>query len=674
MKFMLNVVRHQASVSPTPLLEKVGKKKKSQTMTKPKPKSQGPEASGVPPKLTKGKKKTKPKKTSLIQTTLKLTHEKEPSEATDTSQSVSSGHVPSPQDTKGNIQPAVTGPHNSPPKNENGKSKLLPKAQNTDPQDSEVADPDHNKGKTSSEVELDTQPPIQSFKDFKFLMEDFKVDLKELSDEEVYEVGDEMEDAFPLNTEPESSKLVKEKAKKSKESELSLNPSNSESSSASLSFKPYDNYMPITGRFLARTLQGFSKVLYAQVAEDNWEKHEEAILHQDKAQHVEEINKILTNLKEVQDVGKDDPAMNSKEVVNTYKQISTNLVNLTELIKEANILGLRNSLEAIQNIVNALAARHETLANSYRYLAWNVSPRLTKIKLNQESIKSDLASLKDDTSDIKTMMVEIFYAFKGQPFSASSCSVPQPTFAITNVNKIVGGSSAHIASISLFVLSPKPSPERKDEEEKETPYHTEGVQEDMTIIPTIPYPTTLITLEAQVTELTAQPITKESRSSQITPRVAKGKGIVGEDDPSPPKLVKDSREVRIDPDGPVLIDREVDGKIILIPNDQLQIYLDKKEQTERAMNEAEVQIKGTKDFSKHQDAHLKVLTRARSEKLKYFNFGDVGISEWDELSVIIPKKKNKVISELMTSLSDKYEILKKIPSELRLNLALPLLE
>ncbi|GJU35900.1 hypothetical protein Tco_1184254 [Tanacetum coccineum] len=45
-----SVVNHQASVSPTPLLKKLGKKKKSQTMTKPKTKSQGPEDSIIPPK------------------------------------------------------------------------------------------------------------------------------------------------------------------------------------------------------------------------------------------------------------------------------------------------------------------------------------------------------------------------------------------------------------------------------------------------------------------------------------------------------------------------------------------------------------------------------------------------------------------------------------------------
>ncbi|GJV75097.1 hypothetical protein Tco_1506681 [Tanacetum coccineum] len=192
---------------------------------------------------------------------------------------------------------------------------------------------------------------------------------------------------------------------------------------------------------------------------------------------------------------------------------------------------------------------------------------------------------------------------------------------------------------------------------------------------------------------------------------------------------------------------KVDGKIIQIPNDQLQEYIDKKERMERAMNEAQlsepvikkvaakivskakVQIKVTKNFIKHQDAHFKVLTRAHIEKLqqkaalrkkrfdqyvwttndrlkpekitdifihpntkpvtitvyrnndprnfdvhKNFKFGDFDISEWFKLSVIIPKKKNKMVSELMTSLRNKYERLKQIPGELGLILSLPIPE
>ncbi|GJX32939.1 hypothetical protein Tco_0242794 [Tanacetum coccineum] len=50
----------------------------------------------------------------------------------------------------------------------------------------------------------------------------------------------------------------------------------SESYSCSKTFKPYENYMPITKRQLVRNIQHISEVLYAQVVKDHWEKHEEA--------------------------------------------------------------------------------------------------------------------------------------------------------------------------------------------------------------------------------------------------------------------------------------------------------------------------------------------------------------------------------------------------------------
>ncbi|GKA97092.1 hypothetical protein Tco_0824986 [Tanacetum coccineum] len=85
-EYMLSVVNHQALVSPTSSLEKVSKKKKSQTVTKHKPKLQCHEASGVPPK------------------------------AMDTSHSVSSRQSIDPQDTAGNKQPIVNGLPSTQPK------------------------------------------------------------------------------------------------------------------------------------------------------------------------------------------------------------------------------------------------------------------------------------------------------------------------------------------------------------------------------------------------------------------------------------------------------------------------------------------------------------------------------------------------------------------------------
>ncbi|GJZ14629.1 hypothetical protein Tco_0550306 [Tanacetum coccineum] len=58
-----------------------------------------------------------------------------------------------------------------------------------------------------------------------------------------------------------------------------------------------------------------------------------------------------------------------------------------------------------------------------------------------------------------------------------------------------------------------------------------------------------------------------------------------------------------------------------------------------------------------------------------FKFGDFGISEWDELSVIIPTKKNWVVSKTDGSAeSTCMKGLKKVLCERRLNLALPLPE
>ncbi|GJZ52769.1 hypothetical protein Tco_0607654 [Tanacetum coccineum] len=53
-----------------------------------------------------------------------------------------------------------------------------------------------------------------------------------------------------------------------------------------------------------------------------------------------------------------------------------------------------------------------------------------------------------------------------------------------------------------------------------------------------------------------------------------------------------------------------------------------------------------------------------------FNFTDFGITELDELGPIIQKKKNSIVKDLMTSLSKRYERLKKIHEELGIQSAL----
>ncbi|GKB09297.1 hypothetical protein Tco_0837609, partial [Tanacetum coccineum] len=84
---------------------------------------------------------------------------------------------------------------------------------------------------------------------------------------------------------------------------------------------------------------------------------------------------------------KEDTELQSKveQVTETYRQSSTNLTNLTTMLREENVPSVMTNLEAIQNTLNSKNAHHTTLAESYKYLVWNMGPRLTKIEETQSS-------------------------------------------------------------------------------------------------------------------------------------------------------------------------------------------------------------------------------------------------------------------------------------------------
>ncbi|GJR19567.1 hypothetical protein Tco_0968094 [Tanacetum coccineum] len=88
------------------------------------------------------------------------------------------------------------------------------------------------------------------------------------------------------------------------------------------------------------------------------------------------MNTILIKLHTLQEVVKEDLALNAKVleatdayinnsanltklnthikgVIKTYQHSSSNLLSLAEMLREANVIGLMHTLEAIQNTVNA---------------------------------------------------------------------------------------------------------------------------------------------------------------------------------------------------------------------------------------------------------------------------------------------------------------------------------
>nr|GEW84348.1 hypothetical protein [Tanacetum cinerariifolium] len=113
---------------------------------------------------------------------------------------------------------------------------------------------------------------------------------------------------------------------------------------------------------LVRQLQGISKVLYAQAAKDNWEKQYENtnaslinygnFITKFKSDHVTGLNMILTNIKEVQDVIKEDHALKKKvlEAAEAYIKNSTNITELLSLVKNFDSLGFKSIVESLQAV------------------------------------------------------------------------------------------------------------------------------------------------------------------------------------------------------------------------------------------------------------------------------------------------------------------------------------
>ncbi|GJY78014.1 hypothetical protein Tco_0483815, partial [Tanacetum coccineum] len=142
---------------------------------------------------------------------------------------------------------------------------------------------------------------------------------------------------------------------------------------------------------------------------------------------------------EVQNAVKEDPTLNKKvlEATKAYTRNSTNLSELLTLVKNYDLPGLKTIVDPL-------------------------------IENTQAHIQSDIASLRQDISEIKNMMTKILCAFKGQSYSTPSSSVPTSTLAITEGPATIwrGGSSAHTATITPT---------------EETPSYNEGEKDEMVI-------------------------------------------------------------------------------------------------------------------------------------------------------------------------------------------------
>ncbi|GKA00811.1 hypothetical protein Tco_0673476 [Tanacetum coccineum] len=241
---------------------------------------------------------------------------------------------------------------------------------------------------------------------------------------------------------------------------------------------------------------------------------------------------------------------------------------------------------------------------------------MSGVELSQTALKREISSLRKDTSEIKSMMTEMYAAFQGHPSSTPSGSVT-PTLALTDIQANVEGENTNTTGT------------------EEPPSHTDGETEE----PRLEIPISLI------------PST-----------IDKGKGIATESDDDPSKkLVKASSIIRHNPDELI---RKAEEEARLLAITKPEVIKVVQEETEKIGLDLKA-IKGAKAgemFKKAQDAKHVVLKRQHTKKVRKslelrkhkgtdgrnfevyepFLFGAFGISELDELREIIPKKKNAV--------------------------------
>ncbi|GJS16694.1 retrovirus-related pol polyprotein from transposon TNT 1-94 [Tanacetum coccineum] len=253
---MIAVNNQEYSVSP---LSFSGKKKKgkSQTVSKPKPKTQVPEASGTLPqkrKKAKTDKTTEATKTPPIEDVPTEDYEKTYS-GTHKSQPLPEGKTTDPKDSGGNVQPTDKGLPSTVPDEGTGRTKPLSEGPYKD-KDLEGLNPPVDMEPSTSLVLALSETDAKYQLDTQTLLLATAADVQALllSHEEL---NDESKDDF-LRLEMKWMKAS---------NKLKSDASDSESSSCSESLRPYDNCMPITERKLVSNLQDFAAILFAQIGE-----------------------------------------------------------------------------------------------------------------------------------------------------------------------------------------------------------------------------------------------------------------------------------------------------------------------------------------------------------------------------------------------------------------------
>ncbi|GJY97652.1 hypothetical protein Tco_0514562 [Tanacetum coccineum] len=517
-----------------------------------------------------------------------------PTDGSEQSHSVSSGTIPDPQDLKRNIQLASMG---LPSTLDEGthKSQPFPEGTTTDPEDSGGNDQPADKGLPSTASHEGTakttsrpkgllgdkdsggnKPPVDmelinpTVADPSGTGAKYQVDQTQ-STRLMYQSltkneGEPSYEALQLKTFADVQALLlfdDEMVQESDEEEVfevgkDMDEDTQADTEVYPDLKKFDNILPLTERQLVKYLRKAAIEGY----------------YEENINHREQTDKVI------------DAAMNSHDknsiargdLLNALNRVIEALKAIQDAVKEDHVLNKK-----------VLEAREAYTKNST-----HLTELLTLIK------NFDFQRLKKDTSDIKSMMTEIYQSFK--------------------VN--VEGENVTQADT------------------EEPSFHIEGEHAAMEEEPTNAVPITTVK-PTKIPTLEIQPITTIISTSQPEPSVPQreGKAIVTNDQPE-------------------------DQRKLMPTSKEIQAYLDKEENIKKAAEEAKL-------FEMTKTEVIKVV-QEEAEKIG-LDPKKIISAKADELGLIIEKKKNSIVKDLMTSLGKRYERLKKIPEELGIQSALPAL-
>lgn len=231
--------------------------------------------------------------------------------------------------------------------------------------------------------------------------------------------------------------------------------------------------------------------------------------------------------------------MLNKKVLEASETYIKNSASLTELIKLINSLDIQGLISSVTDIKSTISSKEKHL------VAWAKSTN------SLAQIRSEFSVLRKDTSNIKSMMSEIYQAFKGQ--SNPSTSVLKLTLALTEGPTTVGGRTIlKLQCCNQLPLILRGSTDAQEE------------------------PTAAIPISSYQPPIPEQSIPEEQPAlSSISTK--KGKEIVTTPMPEQAKLVPASSIIRQDPDEPVRAPYMINGKLYHLTNDQINAHTEQED-------------------------------------------------------------------------------------------------